>query len=186
MGEKYVKKDILYYFKKQRGETKALVVSPPKIGQTLEEVEKLLNDINFMSCSEFTINPKPEFVACLSDAAIRDKIEKHLRRCIVVSIKYMARYYDTSEDTIKKNISPDIFLVGEHGKEGFCKLHYHGIIKGMPNDMLSHFMKLVRKNIGRSEIKSIRYDESYRKYIFKSYHEEYPEMWGYHSYIRIN
>lgn len=188
MGSKHVKKDITYYFKQSRkpgGEAKALVASPPKMAQSMEEVQQLLNNLDFMSYSEFTINPKPDFIACLSDYAIRDKIEKHLRRILQVSIRYMAKIHDTDVDSILKKCDPDIFLVGEHGKEGWCKLHYHGVIAGLPNDMLSHFMKLVKKNIGRAEVKYIKYNESYKKYIFKSYYEEYPETWGYQSYIRI-
>lgn len=187
MASKNVKKDILYYFKqikKQGGETKVLVVSPPKVGQSLEEVEAELKGIDFGSCSEFTINPKPDFIRCLSDVAIRDKIEKVIRRSLMVALRYTAKKNDTDIDRIKWN--PDILLVGEHGKEGWCKLHYHGVISGIPNDVQSHFNKLVQKNIGRSEIRYIKYNESYKKYIFKSYHEEYPETWGYHSYIRIN
>lgn len=186
MATKNVKKDILYYFKqtkKRGGETKALVVSPPKMAQSMAEVKELLNNLDFMSYREFTINPKPEFIACLSDAKIRDKIEKQLRRILKVSLNYTAKINDTTVDKI--NWEPDIFLVGEHGKEGWCKLHYHGIITGIPNDIQSHFLKLVKNNIGRSEIKYIKYNESYKKYIFKSYEEEFPETWGYHSYIRI-
>lgn len=180
-------RDIMSYFtmaKQERRRDKHLVVPPPKNGNTMEDLWKELNDKDLMKYSEITINPKPEYIECLEDEEVKEKIEHSLRQKLQTVKKYFSMKKDIPIDDIKWN--PDILLIGEHGKEGWCKLHYHGVIGGIPNDMMAHYIKLIRSKIGRTELKYIRYEDSYKKYMFKSYREEYPETWGYQSYIKIN
>lgn len=176
--------DITSFFKmeKQGRRDKHLVVSPPENGKA--EIQHIVDNIDLGSWSEITINAKPEYIEALSDDSIKDKIEKDIRKKLNTTLQYTLFKFDKTPDMIKWN--PRFLFIGEHGKEGLCKLHYHGIVSGIPNDMMAHFIKLVRHTIGRTELKYIRYNDSYKKYMFKSYNEEYPEQWGYHSYIRIN
>jgi len=179
--------DITKFYKltKTRRQLKDLVQLPPE-GSTLRAYEETLNSLDLKPYSEFTINPKPEYASGLSPTYIKAKIERDIRHAILTTIVYMNKYLDITTFSME----PKVLMIGEHGKQGLCKLHYHGIIGFLPNDAMCHFVKLIRRKIGRTELQYIRNDDLYKKYIFKSYHTSVenpqPETWGKHSYININ
>lgn len=88
------------------------------------------------------------------------------------------------ERALKKVKGYTIVLIGEHSNVG--RFHYHGIMRGVPNDMVAKLKRATTRHIGRTEIKMISYTESYEKYMFKSYHTYPEETWGEHSYIKIS
>jgi len=58
---------------------------------------------------------------------------------------------------------------------------------------MSHLLVLLRRKFGQKGVGFravhtgyIKYPESFKKYLFKSYDGKFPETWGYHSYIVIN
>lgn len=184
--------DITQFFKveKRARRLDSLGQSPRKEGAAgvLEEmsyrrVDDMLERLDLNSFSEITINPTPAFIAALSDVDIRDKIEKKLRIALETAIKYVCKI--GCVDRMCYTASPSIFMVGEHGSQGMCKLHYHGVIKGLPMDAMSHFLKLVKKNIGNTHFAYIVSNVKYKAYMMKSYLGD-GEMWGSHSYISIN
>lgn len=60
-----------------------------------------------------------------------------------------------------------IALIMEHSVTG--RPHIHGLFGGIPNDVVRLLKNNLRKAFGRIEIKMIKYDESYIRYIFKAY-----------------
>lgn len=173
--------DITQFFEidKKKRRSRYLVRPPPVDAQ---EVYDALPR-TFFKYSEFCINPKPAYIEALTDEDVCEKIEKHIRKFIKTTEKYIGNHTDNPN----LSYQPKIIMIGEHGSEGLCKLHYHGILSGLPNDALCHFLKLIRKYIGRAELKMIRHEERYREYMFKSYRDpELHETWGKHSYIIIN
>lgn len=63
------------------------------------------------------------------------------------------------------------------------RLHYHGIIWLPDVEYLEPFRKALAKTFGRSEIKPIKYTESYHEYIFGIYLKEHNK---YNSLVTWN
>lgn len=178
-------KNILDFFKvEKRRRYKALVVPPQKMARSLDDAREQVMAMDFKAYAELSITFKPAFIGGMSEHMIRDKLEVTILKCLKLTEQYMMRAHQV--DRIYWN--PHIVLIAEHGPNGDHCLHYHGVIAGVGNDVKYHLLKILRARIGRTTMTYIKYEKSYKEYMFKSYSEdlETPEIWGYHSYIEIN
>ncbi|AUM61971.1 putative Rep [uncultured virus] len=75
----------------------------------------------------------------------------------------------------------ELLLISEYGENR--NLHYHGIIRGKLKDV-SQLKSFLNKRFGRTEIKVIKYPQSYVKYMLKEQTEE--EIEGSMIYYKYN
>lgn len=162
--------------KHKGGEASNLVASPPVL--EYEKVKKYITGLDFGKYNEITINPKPDYIQALEDDDIKGKIEKSMKNGIKAQNKYFSNKLEAPY-----SIQPEYYMIGEHGAIGTQKLHYHGIIRGMPNDYAERFYKYIRRYVGRTHVGYIQYEDSYKKYMFKAYDGDNKELWWNHSYI---
>lgn len=131
------------------------------------ELKQIKDDMTPVAATaaEFSINPAPLKVRLLSDLEITQKIEKTIKRELRNMIKHHIDYYDLSSYKLEHDII--IFAMYEHSSSG--KYHFHGIIRGLPNDFVNHFKNTMTRNIGRTRIHMISNVPKYMDYMFKSY-----------------
>lgn len=155
--------------------------SVPKV-EPLIEVLKEINKLDLRYFSEISLNPRMEYIYKLSDVEIRDKINDDLNYIINRVNKYARKQLDYRGEPIQ----PVIYMISEHGAEALHKFHFHGLIANVGNDIKDYFTRLARRRIGRFQITYIKYPDSYLTYMFKSHITNKTEIWGRHSYIKIN
>lgn len=90
-------------------------------------------------------------------------IQQRDTKAILMGIK---RYL---KDTGRTDLNIKMICVYEHSSEFFMKYHFHGIFKGIPNDCMAVIRKYCAARCGRTEIKMIKDQDNYLKYMFKSY-----------------
>lgn len=110
---------------------------------------------------EISVNPDPKKVLDDEDGSIRIRLECCIRRIL---IKYQKELYKSGSSD---PFIPHIVLIGEHSPQG--KFHFHGIYRGISNDLLSKIKRSIVRCLGRTEVKMIKYQQSYIDYMFKSY-----------------
>lgn len=169
--------------KKRRKYENLLVVFPRVVALSMEQAKEQMMARDFKEWSELSITFKPSFTVALSPFSVKDKLEVTIKKCLQRTEEYMCKLYEVN----MLIWSPHIVLIAEHGPNGDHCLHYHGIIKGLGNDIKHHLLKILRAKIGRTYIRYIQHEQSYKEYMFKSYEDDAinPEMWSYHSYIEI-
>lgn len=65
-----------------------------------------------------------------------------------------------------------LLLIPEYGDNN--NLHFHGLVKAKHKD-LSQLQSWLKRRFGRTTIRSIKYTESYKKYLMKEQDEDYIE-----------
>lgn len=140
------------------------LVQPLSPIRPMEDVYKLVGD-NIDHATEITVTFMEVLHQRWREEMLKDIVEKTLKRVLRKEAKYI------------------VVLIGEHSEVG--RFHYHGIFRGLPNDVVAKMKRNLQRNVGRTEIKAIRYTESYQKYMFKSYKTYPPEKWCYSSYIAL-
>lgn len=134
----------------------------------IEELQKAVTDMIDVG-TEITVTFKPELSNRWQEQTLKEVTERVIR-------KSLKRCPDRAQ----------LVLIGEHSPTGL--FHYHGIFRGIPNDHVARLKRACARELGRTEIKMIKYAESYRVYMFKSYAAlaELPEEWRSYSYVAIN
>lgn len=119
--------------------------------------------------TEITITFKPELHNSWLEHTLKEITERTLRKAMK-----------------KAPAKASMLLIGEHSPTGL--FHYHGIFWGIPNDIVSRIKRACARDLGRTEIKMIRYTETYEKYMFKAYTPmaELPEKYRSYTCININ
>lgn len=130
--------------------------------------EKVSNYFGFDSV-ELTITFKPDIHVRMGERLLKAYVEENLQ---AVMAKYGKPYC--------------IVLVGEHSPTGL--FHYHGIFSGISNDYVSKIKRRVTRQLGRNEIKVIKYITSYINYMFGSFIEPttkvvHVEQWHEYNYV---
>lgn len=120
-----------------------LVTFPPKQRAAIETINSLVND---MDSVEITVTFKPTLINS-TDNTLKELTKGLLARCIGTSYFAVA------------------VLCHEYGKNG--RFHYHGIISRCTKKTLSNIRKQFEHYIGRIEIKTITYWDSYLQYMTK-------------------
>jgi len=137
-----------------------------------EEAEEKLDELDPMKCVGITIT----FMPCLLDRwhpiTLREMVEKQIRKTLKKA----------SEDT-------GVILIGEFSPVG--RWHYHGILYSMSGDIIARLHRACRTHFGRTEVKMIRYHESYIKYLLDSYRLPStkviePQLWNSNSHVVVN
>lgn len=134
-----VKKDIA----ESVAERLDLVTFPPKQRAAIETINTLCDD---MDSVEITVTYKPSLINNT------DRALKHITRAII-------------SNCIHNQKNSTAILIHEYGKNG--RFHYHGIISRCTKKTLSTIRKQFELHIGRIEIKTITYWNSYLQYMTK-------------------
>lgn len=149
----------------------------PKI--EIETMIKLLDQFT-ENTLEITITFLPELREKWNETTLGNITEKVIRRSI-------------------KNASPNtrMILIGEHSVTGL--FHYHGIITNLSGNNVAKLLRACKRHLGRTCIKQVKYDASYKVYMTKSYINDKPpttcyniensmkQEWNYeYTYILIN
>lgn len=113
------------------------------------------NNINQMHCKELTITFKP-LLEGLDPA--------YLKALLKVNIKNIMKNY------VPKKGGMGIIGLYELSEVG--RYHYHCIVTNWTKDGLAALVKLLRQNVGRTELKQIRFFETYKDYMLKRYTKE--------------
>lgn len=79
-------------------------------------------------------------------------------------MRMMKKYFNS----IPLNDLRELILVPEYGES--LNLHYHGVIRGKLKDV-SSLKTFLNRKFGRTEIKNIKYPDSYVKYMLKEQDE---------------
>lgn len=171
-------------------------VKPLVTVRPLNEIDAIASRMVEKGC-EICITYKPELTSIWNESSLKTMAERTLRRCLSGAQKKFNTF------------DPSIILISEHSNTG--RFHWHGVINGIPNDVICYISRCLNRNIGRTVIKGIQYTESYHKYMFKSYsglntvnhleneyykeqygkdrselHHVLQETWKEYSYITIN
>lgn len=121
-----------------------LVTSPPRSAVCVAILDWIKSNIDDMNCVEITITYKPS-LQNTTDITLREITKGSLKACMG----------DTG----------NAILLHEYSKGGH--FHYHGILSGCTKKILSTIRKQFTLHIGRIEIKTITYYESYLNYMTK-------------------
>lgn len=142
------------YYKKQQNlaryniaEMNNLVTSPPPKQQ--QYIDGIKREIDEMNCQEITITFKPSLMQT-SDLTLRTIVHGFLQNILEGKAR--------------------LALIHEYSDAG--RFHYHGIISGATKKILSTIRKQMTLHIGRIEIKTITYFDSYLRYMTKQVIEE--------------
>lgn len=122
-----------------------LVTSPPK--KQADSIACIKESIDDMDCVEITITFKPTLINT-TDVTLREIV------------------HDTINSCFERGTC---ILFHEYGSNG--RLHYHGILSSMTRKVLSVIRKQFEIHIGRIEIRTITYMESYLRYMTKEVNE---------------
>lgn len=118
-----------------------LVTSPPK--KQADNIACIKESVDDMNCVEITITFKPTLINT-SDIALRSIVHDSINACFERGT---------------------CILYHEYGNNG--RLHYHGILSSVSKKDLSTIRKQFEIHIGRTEIRTITYYESYLRYMTK-------------------
>lgn len=113
---------------------------------------RIISHVNQMDCVEFTVTFKPSLQTA-PDISLRDLVEESIRNILL--------------DEMQKHPSrtPTVTLMHEYSKTGM--FHFHGILSGCLKKTLNTIRKQFNHYVGRTEIKTITYFDSYIDYIMK-------------------
>lgn len=125
-----------------------LVTFPPKQRDAIETINTLCDD---MDSVEITVTFKPNLINA-SDITLKKLTKGLILQCI----------------SNKPNVTA--ILIHEYGKNG--RFHYHGILSRCTKKQLSTIRKQFEHYIGRIEIKTITYWNSYLQYMTKEISDE--------------
>lgn len=129
------------------GDTKPLVVSPPKREISLRQLDAECHRMLDNCGLEITITFRPVF-RCYTDIQIRKMCYNYLRNTVRADFQYI--------------------LYPEYGDNH--NLHYHGVIytdSKRTKTYISELKRLINRDVGRSYIRCVQYVESYKEYIQK-------------------
>lgn len=157
------------YFMRDSGDVNTLSHRRPK--RAFEDVKHVVMTFRD-EMTELTITFKPELGQRYNEETLADITEMVIRRALR-KCPHTAR----------------LFLIGEHSPTGLW--HYHGGFVGIPADQVSKLRRACTRELGRTEIKMIRYIESYKQYCLKSYeHNDVShivlEKWKARQHVFIN
>lgn len=142
---------------KEGGDTKYLVVSPPQL-----QYSTFIDELNDKNAQGITITFKPKY----------QELDRPVLRAMVDSV-FKVLFEERSIKVQRPMKHPKVILLYEVSSCG--KFHYHGIMSDFPIDMIEEVRKAF-SIIGRTEIKGIKYWDSYKKYILKRYKDETYSM----------
>lgn len=141
------------------GDTKTLVVSPSKvvIPDQYKPVftmysEWIDKNINPKNCQGITITFKPTF-QLMDPCYLKSWIKKIFKNIL--------------KDSEKQS---KLILLYEISPMGM--FHYHGIMSDFSYTKIAEVRRTLSKYVGRTEIKQIKYYDSYKQYILKRYIQE--------------
>jgi len=132
--------------KQNVAECNNLVTIPPKQQQFIDAIKVDLDELN---CVEITVTYKPQ-LSMTTDITLKEITEGIFRS--ILDHKYCS-----------------LHLYHEYSDGG--RFHYHGILSGCTKKLLSTIRKQFTIHIGRIEIKTITYMESYLRYMTKQVNE---------------
>lgn len=130
------------YTKEGRKGFDLVAFTPPKQAREVEAIKRYIND---MDCVEITITYMPKLMNT-TDITLCALTKETLKQCM-------------------KGIGNAI-LYNEYSSVG--RFHYHGILSGVRPRCLSAIRKNFSRYVGRIEIKTISYFNSYLNYMTKS------------------
>lgn len=151
------------------GDTETLVVSPPNQQQLINIINNNIDSNK--SPLEITITFKPVILLLTKDV-IKQNIEHNIRK-ILYNSRFCARLNN-----------PKVILLHEFSQTGL--FHYHGIFYGIRKDLIGEIRQMLIRTFGRIEIKTIRYWDTYVKYMTKEREYEYKEYFKRNLDIFIN
>lgn len=135
-----------------------LVTSPPRSASGECEEQWIKDNIDQMNCVEITVTFKPK-LQNTTDLTLKEITKGILEQCMEGRGK--------------------VILLHEYSSGGL--FHYHGIISGVSRKILSVIRKNFTLHIGRIEIKTITYFESYVNYMLKdTIHDDYDNNLNIH------
>lgn len=133
------------------GVTKNLVVTPPVDAiQSVKYIDWINKNIKQTNCMEICLTFKPTF---------RLSSLKSLKSIIKGIFERVTEDY------------PDVSAILLHEFSDTGMFHYHGIISRGTGKFYNTLRRNLIKYIGRTEIKQIKYWDSYTKYMTKQCHE---------------
>lgn len=126
-----------------------------------------MNKFDELKATEITVTFMPQLHDNWHEESLKGFLEESIRKILKKAPEYA-----------------QMLLIGEHSPVG--RFHYHGMLQNIPNDFVAKLRRNLTRQIGRIEIKQIKYFDSYKAYMFKSYTDYKPEQWRNYSYIKIN
>lgn len=144
----------------------------------------LEENVNAMNCLEIGITFKPVW-----DSYGHDFIRKMVKGTFERILKSRARALKMLHQTDTMKL-PYVKLVYEISPGGH--FHYHGFISGFTRDEIEELRKVMKVYVGRTELKTVQYMDSYIEYMLKRYtkersqYKQIMEHWDIQVKLKIN
>lgn len=127
-------------------------LSPLRPTMTMDEARELISSFDNQKSTEISITFKPEIHDAWQPDTLREITERTIRRCLGVR---------------RAPAGARLILIGEFSPLG--RWHYHGMFSGIPGDMVSKLKRACVRHLGRTEIKQLKYPDSFKTYMMESY-----------------